>query len=308
MKKRVVEFLVILVTIGIFAGCSSDSNHGNSTSPDDVLTENVDLYYSDSGNEQFVIEEREITFAQDKDKYSTVLQELIKGCENSLYRSNITSTTKVYGTIKQSNDLIVNMSKDFCGFSGSVAEIIAVGSVVNTLTSFDHDIHRVKILVEGEELIGPSGNPRGFMQPFDNNITQPNVTKEITLYFCNQDATALETEIRTIEVTPDISMINLMEKTLEQLIKGPSNSDLHKTIPTEVRINDLKIDNNIAQVDFSLEMHTKHWGGSTGEAMTINSIVYTLTEFPGIEKVQMTVEKDPISIEHGPIEDAIGRQ
>ncbi len=307
MKNRLVKILVILMVMGIFTGCSSDANQGSTTPPDDTEKVKVQLYYSDLGNEQFVVEEREILFPKDHDKYSIVLQELIKGTENSDYRSNIASKTIVYGTMKQSNDLIVNVSKDFCSFGGSIAEIIAVGSVVNTLTSLDRDINRVKILVEGEELIGPSGNPRGFMEPFDNNINQPEVSKEITLYFCNQDATALETEIRTITVAPDISMNDLMLRTLEELIKGPTNSDLHKTIPAEVQVNSVVIDNNIAQVDFSIEMHTKHWGGSTGEGMTINSIVYTLTEFPGIDKVKMTVEGEPISIEHGPIEEAIGR-
>ncbi len=307
MKNRLAELLLILMVMVIFTGCSKIGSHDNTTPPDETITEKVKLYYSDSGNEQFAIEEREILFPKDQDKYSIVLQELIKGPNDSDLGSNIASNTKVYGTMKQSNDLIVNLSKEFCSFGGSIAEIIAVGSVVNTLTSFDQDINRVKILVEGEELIGLSGTPRGFMEPFDNNITQPEVVKEITLYFCNQDATALETEIRTIEVTADISMKDLMLKTLEELIKGPTNSNLHKTIPVEVQVNSVEIDNNIAKADFSIEMHTQHWGGSTGESMTINSIVYTLTEFAGIEKVKMTVEGEPISIEHGPIEEAIGR-
>ncbi len=303
LKNRLVGLLIILMVIGMFSGCSN----GDTTLSDETITEKVKLYYSDSGNEHFMIEEREIVFSKDQDKYAIVLQELINGPVNLDLRSNIASKTIVYGTMKQSNDLIVNLSKDFCCFGGSIAEIIAVGSVVNTLTSFDQEINRVKILVEGEELIGLSGNPRGFMEPFDNNITQPEVGKEVALYFCNQDATALETETRTISVPADISVTDLMLRTLEELIKGPTNSNLHKTIPAEVQVNKVEIDNNIAYVDFSMEMHTQHWGGSTGEGMTINSIVYTLTEFPGVEKVKMTVEGEPISIEHGPIEEAVGR-
>ncbi len=305
MKNRPVIFLVILMLAGMWAGCSRVSNDNDSVSGN--TTAKVQLYYADSGNEHFVMEQREIMFPQNQDKYSIVLQELIKGPDNPDYRKNIASSTIVYGTMKQSKDLIVNLSKDFCSFGGSVAEIIGVGSVVNTLTSFGPDIKRVKILVEGEELIGPNGNPRGFMEAFDNNISQPEVNKETTLYFCNQDATALAQEMRTIVVAPDISMDNLMQRTLEELIKGPVGSNLHKTIPAEVLVNCVEILDNTVHVDFSIEMHSKHWGGSTGESMTINSIVYTLTEFPGIEKVKMTVEGEPLSIEHGPIDEAIGR-
>ncbi len=165
MKKRLAKLLVILMVMIIFTGCSKIGSHDNTTQPDETITEKVKLYYSDSGNEQFTIEEREILFPKDQDKYSIVLQELIKGPNDSDFRSNIASNTKVYGTMKQSNDLIVNLSKEFCSFGGSIAEIIAVGSVVNTLTSFDQNINRVKILVEGKNLLA-SAEPPGALGIF----------------------------------------------------------------------------------------------------------------------------------------------
>lgn len=64
-------------------------------------------------------------------------------------QANIAQATNIYGTIRQNNDLIVNLSKEFNQFGGSVAETIAVGSIVNTMTQFE-EISRVKILVEGE--------------------------------------------------------------------------------------------------------------------------------------------------------------
>lgn len=60
-------------------------------------------------------------------------------------------------------------------------------------------------------------------------------------------------------------------------------------------------------VDFSNEMHTKHWGGATGEAMTIASIVSTLTEFYDIDQVMMTVEGNPLAIEHMILEEPLSR-
>jgi len=305
LNKYLVKILVLLLLAGWGAGCFLPEKQELANS--NVRSSQVKLVYSDSDNEHFVTEERQITFHPNDDQYSLVLQELIKGSQHPDYRSNIASNTIVYGTMKQDTDLIVNLSTEFCSFGGSVAEIIAVGSVVNTMTGFDPDIQRVKILVEGEDLIGPSGNPRGFMEPFQDNIVQPEEKQDITLYFCNQDASALETETRTITVAQDISIRELMLITLQELIKGPISGSLHKTIPSEVRVNQLQIKDNLAAVDFSVEMHTQHWGGSTGESMTINSIVYTLTEFPGIDKVMMTVDGSPISIEHGPIEEPVSR-
>jgi germination protein M len=107
----------------------------------------------------------QVTYREGEDKYAATLQELITGPDNQAYVANIPEDTGVYGTIKQNRSLIVNLSSEFLSFGGSVAEIVAVGSIVNTLTQFT-EIERVKILVEGEEYIGPSGEPRGFMEAF----------------------------------------------------------------------------------------------------------------------------------------------
>jgi hypothetical protein len=68
---------------------------------------------------------------------------------------------------------------------------------------------------------------------------------------------------------------------LSELIEGPQRTDIYKTVPAEVNVQSVKVDENIASVDFSEEMHTKHWGGAAGESMTINSLVNTLTEKVG---------------------------
>jgi len=65
-----------------------------------------------------------------------------------------------------------------------------------------------------------------------------------------------------------------------------------------VKVRRIGIRENLVHVDFSEEMHTQHTGGAAGESMTINSIVNTLTEFVYIDWVQMTVEGEPMAIEH----------
>ncbi|NLO21702.1 MAG: GerMN domain-containing protein [Syntrophomonadaceae bacterium] len=169
MKKLLSTLSVFFLLIGIGSGCQQLDKHNNIPAPEQGAQARVQLYYGDVGNQQFQIEEREIIFPPDQDRYSILLQELIKGTDNTEYRNNIDPHTVVYGNMKQNSDLIVNLSQDFNRFGGSIQEIIAVGSIVNTLNTFDPEIKRVKILVEGEELIGPSGNPRGFMEPMRDN-------------------------------------------------------------------------------------------------------------------------------------------
>lgn len=292
MNKRIVFLLMGLLLAGMFTGCQKTEKNA----PTNQATLKVKLYYGADNNEKMVTEQRQVSYTKGTDKYKAILEELLKGPQNKNYRANIPAGTTVYGTIKQGNRLIVDLSVNFNRFSGSMAEIIGVGSVVNTMTQFK-EIQQVKILVDGEEYIGPSGQPRGFMKAFPTDPTE-NQPQSVTLYFGNKDATAVVPEIREISVSSETSHEDFIKTVLNELIKGPSSSGLSRTIPQEVKVKSVSIKDNIAYVDFSEEMHTKHWHGAAGEAMTINSIVNTLTEFSYILKVKMTVEGQPLSIEH----------
>lgn len=136
---------------------------------------------------------------------------------------------------------------------------------------------------------------------------QQEKTEDVTLYFGDESATYVAPETRDISLADDVSQEEYIKLVVEELIKGPETEKLNRTIPPEVKVNSVKIENNIAYIDFSEEMHTKHWGGATGESMTINSIVNTLTELDDIDKVGMTVEGEPLSIEHAIMDEPVER-
>ncbi|MGE5544759.1 MAG: GerMN domain-containing protein [Bacillota bacterium] len=312
MVKRLALLLAVLSLASLFTGCAQDQEKAPQRPGQTVET--VKLYFADEDNERLVTEDRQLAIKAGEDKYTAVLQALIKGPENDNYRVNISPNTRVYGTIKQGDKLIVDVNDDFARFGGSMAEILGVGAFVNTLTQFD-EIDEVKILVEGEELIGPSGRPRGWMKTFPMQPgtsveqTRPSATapakpgpsevkRNVTLYFANQDATKVVPETRTISVPSNLSKAAYIKTIVNELIKGPRNSELRRTIPAEATVRSVVIKDSTAYVDFSQEMHSKHPGGAAGESMTINSIVNTLTELENITQVQITVEGKPLSIEH----------
>lgn len=164
LRKMVLVLVLGLVLLG---GCLGRESASPPTPTPTSSVQNVKLFYGDAGNEKIVFEERKITIDPCADKYRVVLEELLKGPQTQGYRTNIAAGTRTYGTIRQGERLIIDFSRQFNQFAGSIAEIIGVGSVVNTMTQFS-EIKEVKILVEGEEYIGPSGEPRGFMKAFTN--------------------------------------------------------------------------------------------------------------------------------------------
>jgi len=138
-------------------------------------------------------------------------------------------------------------------------------------------------------------------------LTLSSCTQSISLYFAEYTETDfyLVKETRKIQ-TDDV----LYKKAVEELIKGPENSDLYPTIPSDVRVNSLEISGGAAVVDFSKEIITNveeipH--SSTTEALAIYSIVNTLTEFEEIGSVKITIEgKDSGQINGLYIEDFWG--
>jgi len=115
---------------------------------------------------------------------------------------------------------------------------------------------------------------------------------EVNLYFSDAQVMYLEPEKRKISQTP-----SLARQVVIELIKGPENSELYPTIPQGTQVNEVYIADDIVYVDLSEEIFTNHPGGSSGELMTVYSIVNTLTEIPPIKGVQILVggnEKDSL--------------
>jgi germination protein M len=113
-----------------------------------------------------------------------------------------------------------------------------------------------------------------------------------SVYFSDDQANYLVKEERTAQVSKVIgSELDMKAKlAVEALVEGPTQPNLYPTIPEGTKLLGLEIKDQIAYVDFSKELAEKHWGGSTGELLTIGSIVNTLVQFPGIEKVQILIE------------------
>ena len=108
---------------------------------------------------------------------------------------------------------------------------------------------------------------------------------EVNLYFSDSQAMYLVSEKRKIPQTT-----SLAKQVVVELIKGPTSSDLYSTIPEGVRVNEVYIADDIVYVDLSEEVFKNHSGGSSGELMTVYSIVNSLTEISPIKGVQILVE------------------
>ena len=211
---------------------------------------------------------------------------MLKGPETDGLKSTIPDGTKLLELDIKDKIATVNLSGDFTGFPGTMAESMAIISIVNTLTDLD-GIEQVRILVEGNDLIAPSGKPYGLLKSYNIQEINRDLNKQvITLYFPDEQAMYVVPEQR--EVSKDKPIAEII---VEELMKGPKTPGLEPTtIPDGARLLSVEIKDKTAYVNFSRELVEKHVGGSTGEMMTILPIVNSLTELPEVEKVQFLVE------------------
>lgn len=120
----------------------------------------------------------------------------------------------------------------------------------------------------------------------------PPEMKTVRLYFSEPKSEYLVYEERKIVASPEI--IEEAKSILEELIKGPNDSSLSTTLPPETEVRAVYIRDNYLYIDFSSSLRDKHPGGSTGELLTVYSIVNTLLDnFPSQSYVQILIEGMP---------------
>jgi len=120
---------------------------------------------------------------------------------------------------------------------------------------------------------------------------------DLVLYFGDDQAMEILPERRRVEVPADPAQRESTPALIvKELLKGPKDPLLSKTLPPEAKLLSLEVANGIAYVNFSKEVQTKHWGGSAGESMSILSLVNSLTlmepltSSSAIKRVQILVE------------------
>lgn len=145
----------------------------------------------------------------------------------------------------------------------------------------------------GTEVENPEGAPPGSSKTVTGKNTQtPDGTSApelvVKVYFSNEDATQLLPEERKVKAG------NQYEATIQELLAGPKQSNHVSVLPSSTKLRSVKVQGDVAYVDFTSGLVDHFNGGSGTEIMLVASIVNSLTEFPEIKKVQILVEGNPI--------------
>jgi hypothetical protein len=161
------------------------------------------------------------------------------------------------------------------GIKGAVREELAVIKKVGST-------FLVAILLVAM-LLASGGCGRNGGTPPINPADKQQVT--ITLYFADQQAQHVIPEDRVVKQGTE----STAELVVRELMAGPVDPYLHRTIPAGVQLLSVEVNEGIAYVNFSRELQENLAGGSASEMMMIESLLYSLTELEEVNKVQILI-------------------
>lgn len=153
---------------------------------------------------------------------------------------------------------------------------------------------------EGRSLLADKTTPAGEVRPrpgpgaSSESLPRGPVnraTVTVAFYYPSRDGSFLVPEVRSVpqaESSPG--------RIIEELLRGPTlNQTLISPFPAGTRLLDWRLATDGTLVaDFSRELVTRHWGGTSGELATVYSLVNTVTRLPGVRRVRFEVEGEPV--------------
>lgn len=99
-----------------------------------------------------------------------------------------------------------------------------------------------------------------------------------TLYYGDKEILELITEQRTVTI---VSGANPLQVALEELTKDPITPEAVVLMPSQTEILSVTVADGVITIDFNEKLRENFNGGSSSEALLVDSIVNTVTELEG---------------------------
>lgn len=185
------------------------------------------------------------------------------------------------------NQLYLDFSPEYKKMP-KVYEVLCRAAIVRTLGQIN-GVEYVDFQVNGEPLTDLEGKEIGLMnedQFIENAGEEINAykTADLTLYFSNEAGDKLVGQRVAMEYNSNISLEKLI---VEQLIAGPPFEGAYPTIPSETKLLNISIKDNICYVN--LDEGFLGTGYNVIESIPVYSIVNSLIENTDAQKVQISI-------------------
>lgn len=287
MKKKLLIFLtLLLLPVFVLSGCSwFSSQRGNS----DV---EAYVYYIEENGIALSKMNVSLPDGSKDEKVEYLVNQLLNPPAGKT--SPVCDGTKLNYVKIEDEIATIDFSKEFTDIKNP-KYTLSPAAVAKTLCSLDF-ISGVNILVDGMPALGIDGTPIGIIMKSDVMGDGAAALKTtVSLYFGDEMGEGLVLERRNVEIPSSSTVERVI---MDEILKGPLVANNISVIPAGVKVLSVETKNRVCFVNLSKEFVDKFTGGSSGEILTIYSIVNSLTELDTVGSVQFLIEgekKDSLS-------------
>ena len=282
-QKKKTRALVLMLLTGILllmAGCRIKEQQQEEDT-------GYQIYYINKEETSVVTESYEPEAQTTEDLIDELLQQLKTNPTDTEEKSAIPKNVSVSSWEIENGQLSLHFGSGYQEMN-RLYEILCRSAVVRTLCQIP-EVESVTFLIGDNPLMNLDETPVGQMTAdsfVENTGDEINTYTDTTLklYFANKAGDKLVEEQVDVRYSSNMSVEKLV---VEQLIRGPISKDIYPTIPPETKVLSVSVKDGICYVNLNdgfLEQ-----GYDLTEAVPIYSIVNSLTEIPGISKVQILV-------------------
>ena len=291
--KKLKIFLLLTICMFLMTGCKKE----------EVLEEGQSaIYYLNKDGTSVVPVAYEITGETAEKKIEELLLKLEEAPESVDYRRTIPENVTLLQYTLDRKQLYLDFSSEYLNLD-KATEVLVRAAIVHTMTQVE-EVSYIGFQIAGEPLKDTKGNNIGLMNAntfLDNMGSEENATKivKLNLYYANKSGDKLKTQSSVLEYNANVAVEKVV---VEQLIAGPSEEGFFATIPKDTKVMSITTKDGVCYVNLDTAFTSQ--GYDVLGAVTIYSIVNSLTEISGINSVQILVNgetsityKDNISLE-----------
>lgn len=285
MKRLIIAILLAILCIGLVA-CKEESV----TTTEETLENNqLNIYYVNRDKTKLIDATYDFTDVTDIDlTVDEIMNAFMEETTSAKREPAIPLDMKyMYKELKiDDNEVVLNFNMNYDTVSKK-DEVLAKAAIVSALTQIEgvekvtfafNDIYNNTDIAIIEE----SYEKDSFL--FSNN-GDGSQSGEITIYFVNEDGTALKEYSKAVSIDNDVSIEQVV---VESIIKGPLRDGYKASVPSDVKLNKISVKDGVCYIDLSQEFNE----GVTDirSDLTIYSVVNSLIELPSVNKVQFTID------------------
>lgn len=279
MKNKLLLILCILCLF-LLPGCGRKE-------PVPLAENEYIIYYINTAMDTLV-ESRYIAQESEPDKLvEELMTELIDVPADVEALSALPDKVTYQGFSRDENVVYLNFDTNYQSMT-AVREIMARAAISKTLSQIN-GVEYISIRTGEQPLLDALGQSVGLISAnsFVNNISNVNSFEKTTLllYFSDDTGTKLIPETREVFYDMNTSKERLV---VDELIKGPGGSEgLKATIPGETKVVSVTMNEGICYVNF--DEGFLNVIPDVLDSITIYSIVDSLSELPGVTRVQILI-------------------